>query len=112
MDLIGGMVPSCRYTGFVLLFYIGEKEVNGFLWQLVPLVKHRLIRPWREVAIGLLRAFQAYSMEMRSGGSIHPANFRSVQKQCGDLFISRESAWFSSLAGDGGRGNRWQEPMG
>ncbi|GFS78404.1 hypothetical protein TNCV_3146701 [Trichonephila clavipes] len=28
------------------------------------------------------------------------------------LYLVLESAWFCSLAGDGGRGNRWQEPMG
>ncbi|GFV40384.1 hypothetical protein TNCV_3615541 [Trichonephila clavipes] len=28
------------------------------------------------------------------------------------LYLVLESAWFCSLAGDGGRGNRWLEPMG
>ncbi|GFV65792.1 hypothetical protein TNCV_651151 [Trichonephila clavipes] len=27
------------------------------------------------------------------------------------LYLVLELAWFCCLAGDGGRGNRWQEPM-
>ncbi|GFW68668.1 hypothetical protein TNCV_530211 [Trichonephila clavipes] len=64
-----GANVSARYIDLASWFYIGNKGVNEFLWQMVPLVKHRVLGfgGRLRVAIALLRASQTYYIGLKSG---------------------------------------------
>ncbi|GFT12065.1 hypothetical protein TNCV_726521 [Trichonephila clavipes] len=84
-----------------LLLWEGMKD-----WEVAVHIKHNSSVIWDKNGLN----FTVHALESDTNAENISMHYPSHVVHF--LYLVLESAWFCSLAGDGGRRNRWQEPMG